>query len=105
MNQIEFINYVETPNERQLGIATIKAWGKILLRYKVMPRKDGSGFFVVPAAHKIEAQYVSAFQLDSISDKEAVEKCILSNIAATNKLAQAATPSRQQFQTEVEFPF
>lgn len=80
----EFMDYVATPAEKHHGIVRIKAFGKIVLRYKIMPKKDGSGWFPICASYKIPGpegdSYVSAFVLDSNSDKEDVEALIRANV-------------------------
>ena len=81
----EFLMYTPTPGEKHLGIAKIKAFGKIVLRYKLVPRKDGQGFFPMPASYKMPSPdgqdvYVSAFMLDSNSDKEDLEELIRVNV-------------------------
>lgn len=80
-----FMDYLPTPLEKHLGIVKIKAWGKIVLRYKIVQKKDGHGFFPVAASYKLpgdqgEETYVSAFVLDSNSDKEEVETLIRSKL-------------------------
>lgn len=80
----EFIDYIATPEEKHLGIARVKAWGKIVLRFKIVPTKDGSSFFPAAASYKIiengTERYVPAFILDSNSDKEDLESLIKSNV-------------------------
>lgn len=85
MNQFEFVDYTSTPTEKHYGIVRIKAFNKIILRYKIMPKKDGSGYFPVCASYKIpipgaDDTYVSAFMLDSNSDKEELENLIRANV-------------------------
>ena len=75
MGNFEFVRYEATPGEKHLGIATVKAYGRIVLRYKIVPNKDGSGFFPAAASYKLpshggEDAYISAFLLDSRSEEE-----------------------------------
>ena len=95
----EFLNYIPTPGEKHIGIAKIKAFGKIILRYKLVSRKDGQGFFPMPASYKMPSadgqdNYVSAFMLDSNSDKEDVEELIRLNVRKYMG-ATAITPPEQ----------
>lgn len=81
----EFMKYDATPMEKYIGIATVKLHGKIVLRYKIVPKKDGSGYFPTAASYKIPGdggvdQYIAAFMLDSNFEKEEVEKLIMSNV-------------------------
>ena len=99
MSNFEFRGYTPTPGEKHLGIAEIKAWGKIVLRFKIVPKKDGSGFFPVPASLKIvdgpgQERYVSAFTIDSNSDKEEAESIVVANV---RRLMQPAQPIPQNF--------
>jgi len=86
MNHIEFVRYEPTPGERHLGIATVKLYGKIILRYKIVPTKDGSSFFPAPASYKMpgtagtEDRYVHAFTLDSNSEREDLETLIKAHV-------------------------
>lgn len=70
----KFIKYEPTPNEKHLGIATVKAYDKIILRYKIVQTKDGTGIFPAPASYKMslngEDRYISAFTVDSVSDND-----------------------------------
>jgi len=61
---IEFVEYIPTPGEKALGIATI-SYGTLLLRFRINPGKDGNGFYALPAAHKIGDKYVDSFEIDS----------------------------------------
>ncbi len=84
MSNFEFISYLSTPQEKHLGIATVKMYNKIILRYKIVLGKDGVTFFPASASYKISDQsgdrYISAFTLDSLSEKEEVEGLIRSNV-------------------------
>lgn len=65
MNQFEFLQYDEVKGEKFLGIATVRCWGKIILRYKIIPTKEGNSFFAAPAGLKNGEKYESSFMLDS----------------------------------------
>jgi len=85
MSQFEFIKYESTPGEKYLGIATVKAFSKIILRYKIVPNKDGNGFFAASASYKLpsngkEDVYVSSFLLDSRSDEEEMVALVRANV-------------------------
>lgn len=104
MSHFEFMKYDATPAEKHLGIATVKLYGKIILRYKIVPNKDGSGYFPASASYKMSEPgrpeyYVSAFMLDSQSDNEELMNMIRANIkpfisgtqSVFNQQAQAST--------------
>lgn len=97
MSQFEFMKYEATPGEKHLGIATVKAFGKIVLRYKIVPNKDGSGFFPASASYKMpkvgdEDVYIGAFLLDSRSDEEEMNALIRAGVKG-KLTAQVANPS------------
>lgn len=102
----EFIEYVSTPNEKHFGIVKVKAYNKIVLRYKIMPKKDGSGVFPVCASYKVSDsegdKYVSAFVIDSNSDKEEIESLIRQNVKKyiNSALSQPYTPIPAQSKFE-----
>jgi hypothetical protein len=80
-NDFEFIKYEPTPLQKYLGIATVRVFGKIVLRYKIVPTAKGCGFFPAPASYKTsDDSYTHAFLLDSRSDEEELFHLIRSNV-------------------------
>lgn len=86
MSNIEFLKYEETPGEKHFGIATVRLYGKVVLRYKIVPNRDGTGFFPCAASYKMPAaggepeRYVPSFILDSNSEKDEVEGIIKAHV-------------------------
>jgi hypothetical protein len=79
--KIDFVDFKITPSEiKQLGVATICYDDKIWLRYKVQPGKDGKGFYLKPASHKIEEEYIPAFVIDSNFVNTAIDDCLRENL-------------------------
>ena len=82
--QVEFMNFDETPEEKYLGVASLKIFDKIILRFKVQKTKDGNGMFVaIPSYRKTDhmgEQWCQWFMLDSSSQKEVVENLIKSKV-------------------------
>lgn len=85
--ELEFLNYTKTPNEKHLGIATVKIYNRIILRWKIIPNKDGSSFFPGCASYKMPDPsggnsdiYQEAFMLDSRSEHDEVKNFILSHV-------------------------
>lgn len=76
MNNFEFLSYDSVVGEKFLGIATLRAWGKIILRYKIVPNKEGTGFFPSPSSIKNADKYESAFMLDSNFENQQLQKII-----------------------------
>jgi len=100
MNNFEFISYLPTPTDQfMLGIAKIKAFGKIELRYKHVKTKDGSGTFFACANYTMqdpqtqEKKYIPCFLLDSRSDEEALMDFIRENV---NKVIQQYSSRQTQ---------
>lgn len=81
MNPFEFLSYEATPGEKQLGIATIRAWGKIILKYKIVEKKEG-GFFESASSIKNgtdgegKDNYEKVFMIDSMYETQQIKKLI-----------------------------
>lgn len=102
MTNFEFKSYTPTPGEKHLGIAEIKAYGKFVLRYKLILKKDGNGIFPAPATYKLtemgQERYVPAFTIDSNSDKEECESIIIANVRRLTQNSTVASPQMPQNQ-------
>ena len=79
MNNIEFLEYIPVTIENQKHLAVIAVkWAGIVLRFKIMPTKDGNGFYPATASLLVkdnisgEEKYQSAFEIDSRSEHERV---------------------------------
>ena len=98
---IQFLKYEPTPNEKHLGIATVKLYGKIILRYKIVPTKDGAGYFPAPASYKMPSddgtdKYIGAFMLDSVSENEELINLIREHVKASIKSKSAIASNGMQ---------
>ncbi len=74
MNDFKFIKYEPVKATKYVGIFTVIVRG-VILRYKIVKVKDGEALFPAAASYKIsgddeEGKYLSAFSLDSQSEKE-----------------------------------
>ena len=113
MSNYEFMNFTKTPTEKHLGIATVRIDKKYIVRFKIVPNKDGNGFFPASASFKIiedsADKYVPAFMMDSNYEKEELESFIKANVKASLQSSQAvvAQPDQVQmkYQDEEKFPF
>jgi len=99
MTQYEFIAYKPTPSDQyMLGVATVRLYGKVILRYKHVKTKDGTGDFFTSPSYSVsedgEKKYLQAFLLDSRSDEEQLQDLIRRGVkaaiqAARNPVAQS----------------
>lgn len=98
----EFIDYIKTPNEKQLGIAVVKVYNKLLLRYRVLPSAKGEGFWLAPPSCKTGPdKWEESFVIDSNIDKIAIEKCVRDGI----KGLDSGKPASPQMQLGEEVPW
>jgi hypothetical protein len=79
-DQIEVLKFEETPESKHIGVAHIRLFKQVVLRYKVIENKDGSGFFIVPPSYKREfdgqEKWNQWFMLDSQVFSEEVQDAI-----------------------------
>lgn len=102
MIKIEFVDYVLTPGEKHLGVATINFNDQLYLRYKVQPGKDGKGHFFSPASHKMPGDtYVPSFVIDSNFVKEKISTVIKNGISTSSVFK----PNKQVLDDHEEIPF
>lgn len=86
MEKFEYLGFTPTPAEKHEGIAEIKINGPVVvvLRYKIVARKDGKGYFPACAGYKMPnrpegSEYDEAFMIDSRTDNDNIIKTILSH--------------------------
>ncbi len=96
--KFEFIKYEPTPSEKHMGIATVKLYGKIIARYKIVPTKDGTSFFPAAASYKVGDRYESCLILDSNSEKEELDSMIKAHVRSIQGGGQIVQPPPQQQQ-------
>ena len=93
MSNFEFLDYMPTPNEKHLGIATVMLFGRVFHKYKILPAKDGKGFFPVPASYKVGDNYIHAFGLALKKDGSDNGTAELINLIRDNVKRVIANPS------------
>lgn len=116
MEPYKFMSYIATPSEKHLGIATVCFHDKIILRFKVIPNKEGQGFFFGTSAFKIskegeEDRYIESFIIDSRFENENLQEFLRSNVkremqnssAVSNRKIQ--NPFIQNKSQEEQVPF
>lgn len=88
----EFKSYTPTPTDQyMLGIAKVKLFGKIVVNFKHVKTKDGSGTFFCTNNYTMldasgEKKYLSCVMLDSRDDEEALMEYI--RLSVNQVLAQ-----------------
>lgn len=123
MSNFEFIDYKATPGEKHIAIVSIKAYGKILLRFKMVPTKDGTGYWPASSRLKLvdsqgQDAYLDCFTIDSRIDHEQmidfVKQCFLKNQkagkpsifdASENSVSQFKQQSYGTIPVEEKLPF
>ena len=103
----EFLEYTPTPNEKYSGVAKIRVTlangNRMILRYKMIMRKDGAGSFPAVAAYRVPddkegGPFVSAFELDSSDDKKAMDNFLRENIKRWNTRPAVSQPQPAYYQ-------
>ena len=109
MSKFEFRGFTPTPSDKHLGIAEVKIHGDtaIVLRFKIVSRKDGSGYFPNIASYKMPdrmpgEEYDECAMLDSRSDHDL---CIKTVMHGVNQALQAKKPSVFSQQAQQQPPF
>lgn len=89
MNNFEFLEYEDAaPEEKYLGVATVRAYGKIILRFKCTQAKDRegnltNGFFFSEGSMKLgvdistgKDRYEKYFLIDSRFEQQQLDKLL-----------------------------
>lgn len=102
---VKFVEFIPTPNEKHVGIATISLDDKIFLRFKVKARDGKPGYYAFPFSTKISSlegdTYVSAFTIDSNFMKEQIDKEISRNV--TNYFINNTPTQKSVFEESLPF--
>jgi hypothetical protein len=86
MNHFEFKSYTPTPTDQyMLGIAKIKLYGRLIVNFKHVKTKDGSGTFYCTNNYTLldamgEKKYLPCVQLDSRDDEDMLMEFIRDNV-------------------------
>lgn len=104
MNKFEFVSYDPTPGEKYIGIVAVIYLGKILLRFKIMPNKEGNGFYPLMASYKVGDEYVSTCTLDSNIEKAELDAIIKKQVKLHMEKAQVQ-PKVESCGVVEELPF
>jgi hypothetical protein len=82
MNNFEFKSYIPTPDDQyMLGLVKIKLYGKIVITFKEVKTKDGTGIFYCTQNYAMkdalgEKKYIACAQLDSRDDEQELQDFI-----------------------------
>lgn len=92
MEKFEFVSFEPTPSEKHVGILTVRIRGPVVMvvRYKIVQKKDGSGHFPTVASYKMPNrnqtdEYDECFMLDSRSDHDQMTKFIMHHFSQWQK--------------------
>jgi hypothetical protein len=101
MNDWEFLDYEAMPEEQYLsGIATVRFMRRLIIKYKIVNKKDGSGFFISPFNTRVgstadDYRYIDSVIIDSRSENDDVLQMIRKNV---NMCLHGGSPQTQQTQ-------
>lgn len=105
MNNFEFIAYKSYPQDQYtMGIATVRAYGKLILKFKHVRKKDGGNFF---CAHQMqvtddaEKKNVPSFMLDSRAEEEMLMEFIRENVKSYSINSQVVVSAISKIPKEV----
>ncbi len=99
-NNFEFKSYITTPTDQyMLGIVKFKLYGKVVVNFKHVRTKDGSGDFFCPASYTMtdannEKKYLPCVLLDSRDDEEELQEFIRAHV--NQAIAQRSAFKAQQ---------
>lgn len=84
MSSFQLLKFILTPGEKHVGIATVRAWGKIILRFKALP-SDKGGYWYTCGSTKTgvvagKDKYDNWHQLDSDYEKEELQEFLKINV-------------------------
>ncbi len=97
MNNLEFLSFSQTPNEKYLGIAAVRIDKRFIFRYKIQQNPKGEGYFCNAPSVKIDDQYYPAFSLDSSYEADEVKKFVISNVKQALQKNSSFTPTPISF--------
>jgi hypothetical protein len=111
MSKFEWKGFTPTPAEKYAGIAEIKIHGEtpIVLRFKIVARKDGTGHFPNVGSYKMPdrmpgEEYDECFMLDSRSDHDAAIKFVMHNFHLWQQGQQPSVFTPQPAKQQVPYP-
>lgn len=90
MNNVEFLSYTPTPNEKHEGVATIRVDRRFIFRFKITANPKGEGYFSNAPSLKIDENYYPAFTFDSSYESDEVRKFVLNH--AKNAMQERYSP-------------
>lgn len=94
----EFLEYKAIPNEKYLGIVTIRGYGKIIMKFKIIPGKEERSFFHSVPSYKVGVDamgkdiYEKSFMIDSQYESKLLDDCIRANVNPYQASANQQAP-------------
>jgi|GEM_PF-1133916 len=106
-DQIEILKFEETPESKHIGVAHVRLFKQVVLRYKLIENKDASGYFVAPPSYKREyddgkEKWVQWFMLDSQVFSEEVQDMIRMYVDKQMKQKSASKGSGSVFDSQAD---
>lgn len=80
MNNVEFMSYIPTPDEKHEGVATIRVDRRFIFRFKINANPKGEGYFSNAPSLKIHDNYYPSFSFDSSYEFDEIKKFVLENV-------------------------
>lgn len=106
--ELEFLKFDKTPEEKHLGVATIRADRRFIFRFKIMSNPKGEGYFLNAPALKVDEKYWPGFAFDSSYESDQVKEFVLSkvkNILNPLRPLETSAPAMQTLQEQTHFNF
>ena len=108
MNQFEFLDYTPTPNDKygMIGFCTVRLYGKVILKYKKVKQKNGSGEFFASPSYSIDngngedKKYVNTHFLDSRADEEMLMNFMRDKV---HEFEMKSAASKSQVKSDIPF--
>ena len=104
MSNVEFLKFERTPNEKYLGLATIRLYGKMIVIYKINTGKDGS-LYMNSASFKVGETFRDALTIDSSYEAQEIKSVVVAACQKAMNTAPSALPQQSAEPDDDDFPF
>ncbi len=102
--ELEFLKFDKTPQEKHLGVATIRVDKRFIFRFKIMQNPKFEGYFLNAPALKVDEKYWPAFAFDSSFESDQVKEFVLSKVKQQLKVSiDVSIPNYGEAQQQFNF--